>query len=47
MDKQFQEVKNFVTDPKNRKTVVAVGAGILVASVIAIFTKKRGGKAKR
>lgn len=46
MDKQFQEVKNFITNLKNRTTVIAVGAGFVVAGIIAMFTTKRG-KAKR
>lgn len=46
MDKQFQAVKDFVTDPKNRKTIIAVGAGLAVAAVVTMFTT-RGGKAKR
>ena len=46
MDKQFQEVKSFVTNPKNRTTVIAAGAGFVVAGIIAMITTKRG-KAKR
>lgn len=46
MDKKFQEVKNFVTNPKNRTAVIAVGAGFVVAGIIAMITTKRG-KAKQ
>lgn len=45
MDKKFQEVKSFVTDTKNRKTVIAAAAGI-VAIVAGIVTAKRGKKRK-
>lgn len=46
MDKVIQDIRNFVTDEKNRTTVIAATAGIVAVVAGIVFTAKRG-KAKR
>lgn len=45
MDKKIQSAKKFVTERKNRTTVIAATAGIVaIVAGIVTYAAKRGGK---
>lgn len=45
MDKKIQSAKKFITERKNRKTVIAATAGIVaIVAGIVTYATKRGGK---
>jgi len=44
MDKKFQDIKKFVTDEKNRTTVIAATAGVFAIVAGIVMTATRGKK---